>query len=225
MIRFNQVCKTYPGKLEAIRDLSLEIQSGEAVLLTGRSGSGKTTLIKMICALEMPTSGQILVNNQDISRIKKGHIPYLRQNIGLVFQEQKILYDHTVLSNVSLPLHISGHSRSETAQRAKAALEHVGLLHREKANPLTLSGGERQRMCIARAIVNRPSLLLVDEPTANLDAEHAASIIDLFGSFHQAGVTVIIATHDDQVIRRLPLRQIHLEAGQLERPFPLSGRH
>jgi len=215
VISLKQVSKRYPGNLEALRDLNLDISTGEAVLLTGRSGAGKTTLLKLVSAIEMPSAGEIMVNGQSITRLRRSQIPYLRRSIGIVFQDQKLLFDSDVLTNVTLPLHICGQSRSVAMKRARAALDRVGLLERERSLPVALSGGERQRLCIARAIVNRPSLLLVDEPTANLDPDYAKAIIDLFRSFHQAGVTVVIATHDIEVINRFPLRQIHLDQGRL----------
>jgi cell division transport system ATP-binding protein len=198
MIVCSGVGKRYPGGLTALEDVSCEIGTGEMVFVTGHSGAGKSTLVKLIAAIERPTAGSIVVNGQNLSALRPGALPYLRRNFGLVFQDQKLLFDRNALDNVLLPLAIVGTPHQEAVRRAQAALDKVGLLDRAKANPITLSGGEQQRLAIARAVVNRPAILLADEPTANLDADSAAGILDIFRAFHQVGVTVIIATHDPQ---------------------------
>ena len=215
MVSFSAVAKRYPGGQEALKDVSFALESGELAFLTGRSGAGKSTLLKMIPAIERPSAGSIVVNGQNVSALKRAAIPYLRRNIGLVFQDQKLLYDRSVHDNVILPLAFSGHAPREAARRARAALDKVGLLAREKANPIQLSGGEQQRLAIARAVVNRPALLIADEPTANLDAESAARILDIFVEFNQVGVTVLIATHDQGLVARYGKRVLHLEGGRV----------
>ena len=215
MIIANAVCKRYPEGLEALRDVSFTLEAGEMVFITGHSGAGKSTLFRLLAAIERPTSGSIVVNGQNLSALRRSAIPYLRRNFGLIFQDQKLLFDRTVLNNVLLPLAIVGLSPKEAQRRARAALDKVGLLDREKANPIALSGGEQQRLAIARAVVNRPAILLADEPTANLDTESAAAILDIFRAFHQVGVTLIIATHDPQWMARLAPRVLRLERGRL----------
>ena len=215
MVSFSGVAKRYPGGKTALESVSFALESGEMAFLTGRSGAGKSTLLKLIPAIERPTSGAVIVNGQNVSALKRGAIPYLRRNIGLVFQDQKLLYDRNVYENVTLPLAFSGQPPQEAARRARAALDKVGLLAREKSNPIELSGGEQQRLAIARAVVNRPALLVADEPTANLDAESAAKVIDIFVAFHQVGVTVLIATHDQGLIERYGKRVLHLAEGRL----------
>jgi len=215
MISFSQVRKSYRGGHEALAELSFSVEAGELVFITGRSGAGKSTLLKLIPAIERPTSGTVLVNGQNIGSMRRPAIPYLRRNLGLIFQDQKLLYDRSVFDNVMLPLAFTGHAHKEAARRARAALDKVGLLAREKANPITLSGGEQQRLCIARAVVNRPSILLADEPTASLDSASAAEVMDMFRSFNQVGVTVLIATHDDALVQRLSPRVLALKQGRL----------
>ena len=216
MIQLNQVTKRYPGGHEALKEVSLEIASGEMVFLTGHSGAGKSTLIKLIAAIERPTSGSVLVNHQNISKMRRAAIPYLRRNIGLIFQDHKLLFDRNVIQNVLLPLQITGFTRHDAAARARAALDKVGLLNREKANPIALSGGEQQRLCIARAIVSRPALLLADEPTGNLDSAYASDIMIMFKAFHQAGTTIVIATHDHAAMLAGNCRVIQLNQGNLQ---------
>jgi cell division transport system ATP-binding protein len=215
LVSFSAVAKRYPGGQEALKEVSFALQTGEAAFLTGRSGAGKSTLLKMIPAIERPSAGSVVVNGQNVSALKRAAIPYLRRNIGLVFQDQKLLYDRSVYDNVILPLAFSGHAPKEAARRARAALDKVGLLARERANPIQLSGGEQQRLAIARAVVNRPALLIADEPTANLDAESAARILDIFVEFNQVGVTVLIATHDQTLVARYGKRVLHLEGGRV----------
>jgi cell division transport system ATP-binding protein len=215
VIGFSSVAKRYPGGLEVLKDVSFSVEAGELVFVTGHSGAGKTTLFKLIAAIERATSGTVLVNGQNVGALKRNAIPYLRRNLGLVFQDQKLLYDRSVFENVMLPLAFSDFSAREAARRARAALDKVELLARERARPIQLSGGEQQRLAIARAVVNRPAILIADEPTANLDAASAGRIIDLFLSFNQVGVTVLIATHDDQLVARLGRRTLRLDRGRL----------
>lgn len=215
MISFSQVCKRYPNGFEALKNVNFTLEAGEMALITGHSGAGKTTLLRLIAAIERPTSGSIIVNGQNVSALKRGAIPFLRRNLGLVFQDQKILFDRNVFNNVLLPLQISDFSSRAATGRVRAALDKVGLLSKEKARPITLSGGEQQRLCIARAIVNRPSVLIADEPTANLDAGYARDIMDMFKSFHQVGVTVLIATHDAELLGNTRQRVFTLNHGEL----------
>ncbi len=216
MISFSAVSKRYPGGQEALRGVSFALEAGEFAFLTGHSGAGKSTLLKLIPAIERPTSGSVIVNGQNVGALKRSAVPYLRRNLGLVFQDQKLLYDRTVYDNVMLPLSFSGQPPREAARRARAALDKVGLLARERANPIQLSGGEQQRLAIARAVVNRPAMLVADEPTANLDAESAARIIDILVSFHQVGVMLLIATHDQALIERYGKRVVRLVQGRLD---------
>ncbi len=216
MISFSQVCKRYPGGYEALKNISFDIAEGEMVFITGHSGAGKSTLLNLIAAIERPNSGSVVVNGQNVASLKAGAIPYLRRNLGLVFQDHKLLFDRSVFDNVMLPLQICGFDHRESDKRVRAALDKVGLLQREKANPIALSGGEQQRLCIARAIVNRPSILLADEPTGNLDMAYAADIMGIFKSFHQVGVTLLIATHDEGVMRQFEARALALKHGELQ---------
>ena len=215
MISFSDVSKRYPEGLEALRNVSFTIEAGEMVFITGHSGAGKSTVFRLLAAIERPTSGSIVVNGQNLAALRKSAIPYLRRNFGLIFQDQKLLFDRSVLDNVLLPLSIVGLPAREARRRALAALDKVGLLGREKAHPIALSGGEQQRLAIARAVVNRPAILLADEPTANLDADSAAAILDIFHAFHQVGVTVVIATHDPESMLRFSPRVLRLEHGRL----------
>jgi len=215
MIHCSGVGKRYPGGLTALVDVNCEVAAGEMVFVTGHSGAGKSTLVKLFAAIERPTAGSIVVNGQNLSALRPAALPYLRRNFGLVFQDQKLLFDRNALENVLLPLAIVGAPRQEAQRRAQAALDKVGLLDRARANPIALSGGEQQRLAIARAVVNRPAILLADEPTANLDAESAAGILDIFRAFHQVGVTVIIATHDLQASSRADSRELRLAHGRI----------
>lgn len=216
MIAFNQVSKRYPGGYEALKNVSFELAKGEMAFLTGHSGAGKSTLLKLIAAIERPNTGSVLVNNQNVSVLKSAALPYLRRNLGIIFQDHKLLFDRNVFENVLLPLQICGFDPRESGKRVRAALDKVGLLNREKSNPIALSGGEQQRLCIARAIVNRPSILLADEPTGNLDAEYAQEIMNIFKSFHQVGVTLLISTHDTSVLQDSNIRLIALKHGELQ---------
>jgi cell division transport system ATP-binding protein len=215
LVSFSAVAKRYPGGLEALKDVSFSLQAGELAFLTGRSGAGKSTLLKLIPAIERPSAGSVVVNGQNVASLKPAALPYLRRNIGLVFQDQKLLYDRSVFDNVMLPLAFSAHAPREAARRARAALDKVNLLGREKANPIQLSGGEQQRLAIARAVVNRPAVLVADEPTANLDAESAIRILEIFVAFNQVGVTVLIATHDQALVERYGKRVLRLEGGRI----------
>jgi len=215
-IALSNVSKRYPGGHDALTDVTLTVETGELVLVTGHSGAGKSTLLKLMAAIERPTAGSVLVNGQNVGTLRARGIPFLRRNFGLVFQDHKLLFDRSVFDNVMLPLDIGGFDRREGARRARAALDKVGLLAREKSRPITLSGGEQQRLCIARAIVHRPAVLLADEPTGNLDAGYAAEIGRLFSEFNQVGVTVILATHDPLLAELLEPRMIRLRGGKLE---------
>jgi cell division transport system ATP-binding protein len=215
LVSFSAVAKRYPGGQEALKHVNFALGAGELAFLTGRSGAGKSTVLKLIAAIERPSAGSVVVNGQNVGALKRSAVPYLRRNIGLVFQDQKLLYDRSVYDNVMLPLAFSSHAPKEAARRARAALDKVNLLGREKANPIQLSGGEQQRLAIARAVVNRPALLVADEPTANLDAESAARIVDIFVAFHQVGATVLIATHDQALVARYGKRVLHLDGGRI----------
>jgi len=215
LVSFSAVGKRYPGGHQALREVSFTIGEGDLAFLVGRSGAGKSTLLKLIPAIERPTSGTVIVNGQNVGALKRAAIPYLRRNLGLVFQDQKLLYDRSVYDNVLLPLAFSGQPAREAARRARAALDKVGLLDRERANPIQLSGGEQQRLAIARAVVNRPALLIADEPTANLDVESAERIAEIFVDFNRVGVTVLIATHDQHLVERYARSVLRLEEGRI----------
>jgi cell division transport system ATP-binding protein len=216
MIEFQSVSKKYSDSADtfALADVSLNIVKGELVYLAGPSGAGKSTLMKMVAAIERPTSGRVIVNGQDVGRIRKAGIPFLRRNLGLIFQNQRLLNDRHLLANVMLPLIVTGAPRAQAEQRARAALDKVGLLDRALALPMALSGGEQQRVAIARAIVNRPQIILADEPTANLDRAAADKVIDALHAFHSVGVTCVISTHDEQILDSTA-RVIRLEHGQV----------
>jgi cell division transport system ATP-binding protein len=215
VISFSHVSKRYPGGYEALKSISFDIAEGEMVFLTGHSGAGKSTLLNLIATIERPTTGSIVVKGQNVAKLKDGALPYLRRNLGLIFQDHKLLFDRSVFDNVMLPLSICGFDPGESTGRARAALDKVRLLHREKAHPIALSGGEQQRLCIARAIVNRPSVILADEPTGNLDTGYASDIMDIFKSFHQVGVTLLIATHDEGILNQPGTRTLTLKQGEL----------
>lgn len=217
MIEFTHVFKRYPGGFDALRNVNLRIAAGEMAFITGHSGAGKSTLLKLLTAIERPTRGEAAVNGRDLMRLSRRRIPYLRREIGVVFQDHKLLFDRTVYDNVALPLIVTGADSSETPRRVRAALEMVGLLDKERLYPITLSGGEQQRVGIARALVNKPPLLLADEPTGNLDSKLSDEILDLFLGFHHHGVTVLIATHDLHLIDRARQRVIELDHGELVR--------
>ncbi len=216
MIRLSDVSKKYPGGQEALRRISLDVDKGEFVLLLGHSGAGKSTLLKIMAAIERPSAGTVSVSGQDLRGLRPAAIPYLRRNFGLVFQDHKLLMDRSVRDNVALPLRITGFEGRDIARRVRAALDRVGLLGRETAHPVELSGGEQQRVCIARAIVHRPAIVLADEPTANLDDDYAREIVKLFTSLHQVGVTLVVSTHAPQVFDGVPTRRITLAQGSLQ---------
>lgn len=215
MIKFDQVSKRYPGGYEALKSVSFHIERNEMVFLTGHSGAGKSTLLKLMMVMERPTQGQVLIDGQNLRGLAARKIPALRRDIGVVFQNHQLLFDHSVYDNVALPLIIAGYRPREVGRRVRAALDKVGLLSREKQLPVTLSGGEQQRVGIARAVVNKPKILLADEPTGNLDPELSAEIMHLFEQFNQVGVTVLIASHDLSLIARLPYRMMTLREGAI----------
>lgn len=214
MIEFFDVSRFYPDDITAVRNITFSIQPGEMVYLTGPSGAGKSTLLKMIAAIEKPDEGSLVVNGQDIGSLRPAGIASLRQNLGLVLQQQGLLHDRTLLDNVMLPLIVTGTARAEAEARASAALDKVDLLDRAHSLPQTLSGGEQQRVAVARAIVNKPKIILADEPTTNLDKISAIKVIEAIRFFQSAGVTCIIATHDGQLLERAS-RVIRLEKGRL----------
>ena len=215
MIKFDQVSKRYPGGHEALKGVSFHISRNEMVFLTGHSGAGKSTLLKLMMVMERPTQGQVFIDGQNLRGLPSRKIPALRRDIGVVFQNHQLLFDRSVFDNVALPLVIAGYQPREVGRRVRAALDKVGLLSKEKQLPVTLSGGEQQRVGIARAVVNKPKILLADEPTGNLDPELSAEIMHLFEQFNQVGVTVLIASHDLGLIARLPYRMITLRQGAL----------
>jgi len=216
VIRLSDVSKKYPGGQEALRRISLDVDKGEFLLLLGHSGAGKSTLLKIMAAIERPSAGSVSVSGQDLRGLRPAAIPYLRRNFGLVFQDHKLLMDRSVRDNVALPLRITGFEGRDIARRVRAALDRVGLLGRETAHPIELSGGEQQRVCIARAIVHRPAIVLADEPTANLDDDYAREIVKLFTSLHQVGVTLVVSTHAPQVFDGVPTRRVTLAQGSLQ---------
>jgi cell division transport system ATP-binding protein len=215
MIVLDNVTKRYPGSQEALSNASFSIEQGEMVYVTGHSGAGKSTLLKLVAAIERPTNGTVLINNQNVSKLRESALPYIRRKFGLVFQDHKLLYDRSCYHNVALPLAINGITGEDAAKRIRAALDKVGLLYKEKAMPITLSGGEQQRLAIARAVVSRPSILIADEPTGNLDKNYAGDILNLFSAFQQVGVTVIIATHDALGTASQSHKILHLDHGRL----------
>ncbi|MEE4162590.1 MAG: cell division ATP-binding protein FtsE [Woeseiaceae bacterium] len=218
MIQLEDVTRRFPGGQEALSGLTLSVETGEMVFVTGHSGAGKSTLLKLIALIDRPTSGQVIVDGQNTRRVKRRKIPAYRRQIGMVFQDHKLLYDRPVFDNVALPLVIAGAGPRETGRRVRAALEQVGLLHKERRNPATLSAGEQQRVGIARAIVSRPKLLIADEPTGNLDPDLSLEVMRIFRRFNEVGVTLLIASHDIALIDRLGCRRIELEDGRLAPP-------
>lgn len=214
MIEFEHVSKQYAGGIYALRDVSLSIPDGELVFLAGPSGAGKSTLLKMIAGIEKPSSGRIMVNGQDISKLKAGSLPYLRRKLGLILQDQQLLNDRSALANVMLPLIVTGATHAEAESRARLALEKVGLPDKLHTFPPALSGGEQQRVAIARAIVNRPKIILADEPTAYLDRANANLVLSALKAFQSAGVTCLISSHDEQFLDQAS-RVIYLQHGEL----------
>lgn len=215
MIRFTEVSKRYSNGHEALSRVSLHLPAGEMAFLTGHSGAGKSTLMKLVALIERPTNGQVIINGQNLGKVKSGGIPSFRRNLGIIFQDHRLLFDRTVFDNVALPLVIAGYSRKEIGRLVRAALDKVGLLSKEKVYPITLSGGEQQRVGIARAVIHKPSLLLADEPTGNLDPDLSREIMHLFEEFNRVGVTVLIASHDLDLIGELEKPIIKLEQGYL----------
>lgn len=218
MISFDRVSKSYPGGNQALSDLSFNVEDGEIVFLTGHSGAGKSTLLKLIALIERPTRGNVIINGQNLGPLKRRRIPYYRRQVGIIFQDHKLLADRTVFDNVALPMIIAGIGHRDIGRRVRAALDQVGLLDKERAMPVTLSGGEQQRVGVARAVVNKPPLLIADEPTGNLDPELSTEIMRLFERFNQVGVTVMIASHDHELIRTMGHRVISLRQGRLVAP-------
>ncbi|MQB56040.1 cell division ATP-binding protein FtsE [Rahnella sp. RcJ3] len=215
MIRFEQVSKAYLGGRQALQGVNFHIQQAEMAFLTGHSGAGKSTLLKLICGIERPSAGHILFGGHDISRLKSSEVPFLRRQIGMIFQDHHLLMDRTVYDNVAMPLIISGASSEDIRRRVSAALDKVGLLDKAKNLPIQLSGGEQQRVGIARAVVNKPAVLLADEPTGNLDGELSEGILRLFEEFNRVGVTVLMATHDLGLIARRNYRTLTLSQGRM----------
>ena len=216
MITFDDVSKRYPGGQEALSHISFTLGQGELAFLTGHSGAGKSTLLKLIMHMELPSSGQVIVNGQNPARLSRRQLPYYRRQIGVVFQDHQLLFDRSVYDNVALPLQIAGFENREASRRVRAALDKVGLLHRENSNPIALSSGEQQRVGIARAVVNKPALILADEPTGNLDPRLSAEIMHLFELFCGVGTSVLIASHDAGLIAQMHHRVLVLEQGRLK---------
>ncbi|HET8551518.1 MAG TPA: cell division ATP-binding protein FtsE [Gammaproteobacteria bacterium] len=218
MIRFDHVSKRYANGHDALSDLSLNVGQGEMAFLTGHSGAGKSTLLKLIALIERPSRGHVVVNGQNLSAVKRRQIPHYRRQIGIIFQDHKLLTDRTVFDNVALPLIIQGLGVADIGRTVRAALDQVGLLDKEKDYPVTLSSGEQQRVGIARAIINKPAVLIADEPTGNLDPDLSRDIMDLFLRFNQVGVTVLIASHDHALIAGFGKRVLSLEHGRMIEP-------
>ncbi len=215
MIRFEQVSKVYPGGQKALTDINVHLQQGEMAFLTGHSGAGKSTLLKLITVIERASAGRLFINGHDIAKIGPKQVPYLRRDIGVIFQNHNLLMEKSVFDNVALPLVIEGFSHGEIRKRVAGALDMVGLYGKERHQPIMLSGGEQQRVGIARAIVNKPPLLLADEPTGNLDPKLSMDILRLFETFNDAGTSVLIATHDLGLIARMKYRTLTLKQGRL----------
>ncbi|MCB5225325.1 cell division ATP-binding protein FtsE [Alishewanella sp. 16-MA] len=215
MLQFDHVSKSYPGGFVALERINFRIAKGEMVFLTGHSGAGKSTILKLISMIERPSTGRVMINNIDLSRLKRSQVPYVRRDVGIIFQNHRLLMNHTVFDNVALPLVIEGFTGKEMVKRVHAALDKVGLLDKQRCLPETLSGGEQQRVGIARAVVNKPPLLLADEPTGNLDPELSRDIMQVFEAFNQVGVSVLVATHDLGLIARMRYRTLTLKQGRM----------
>ncbi len=215
MIHFEQVSKTYPGGFQALKQVSFRLEQSEMAFLTGHSGAGKTTLLRLISLMERASIGRVAINGHDLRKVGRKQVPYLRRDIGMIFQDHRLLIDKTIFDNVALPLYIEGYTQGEARKRVQAALDKVGLAGKERHYPMMLSGGEQQRVGIARAIVNKPPLLLADEPTGNLDPKLSMEIMRLFESFNDVGVAVLIATHDLGLIARMKYRSLTLKNGQM----------
>jgi cell division transport system ATP-binding protein len=223
MIEFDNVSKRYPDGHEALSQVSFALDAGEMAFLTGHSGAGKSTLLKLIMLMERPSGGQLLVNGKNLSRLHKSQIPYYRRRVGVVFQNHQLLFDRSVFDNVALPMQVSGAQHRDIERRVRAALDKVGLLSKEKLNPVQLSGGEQQRIGIARAVVHTPRILLADEPTGNLDPELSAEIMTLFEDFRNVGVSVLVATHDIALISSMGERVLTLDHGRLSEAAALAS--
>ncbi|MDJ0739405.1 MAG: cell division ATP-binding protein FtsE [Gammaproteobacteria bacterium] len=215
MIRFDNVAKRYATGHEGLSGVDLHLETGEMAFLTGHSGAGKSTLLKLIGLLERATRGQVWVNERNLNKLRARDVPYHRREVGMIFQDHRLLHDRTVFDNIALPLVVAGMGHAEVTRRVRAALDKVGLLKKDKVFPISLSGGEQQRVGIARALVSKPPVLLADEPTGNLDPELSREIMDLFVQFNQVGVTLLVATHDVELISRLGKRIIKLRDGRV----------
>lgn len=216
MIRIEEVTKRYPGGHDALKGLSLNVDEGEMVFITGHSGAGKSTLLRLIALIDRPTNGHVIVDGQNTQQVTRRRIPAYRRQIGMVFQDHKLLDDRPVFDNVALPLVIAGVGHREAARKVRAALDQVSLLNKEKQSPETLSSGEQQRVGIARAIVSRPKLLIADEPTGNLDPDLSLEVMRIFRRFNEVGVTLLIASHDIALIDQLGCRRIALANGTIQ---------
>ena len=215
MIHFDNVSKRYPGGYEALSQVNFRLPKGKMGYLTGHSGAGKSTLLKLIALIERPSRGQIILDGVNLNHISNRNVPYVRRNIGIIFQNHHLLYDRPVFDNVAMPLVIQGYRHKEIRSRVRAALDQVSLLKKEKSDPITLSGGEQQRVGIARAIVHKPALLLADEPTGNLDPELSLEIMELFARFNQVGTSVLIASHDLDLIQQMGASALSLKDGRV----------
>ncbi len=215
MIELRDISKTYKNDQPILKKISFKITKGEMIFVTGASGAGKTTLLRLLGIIEKPSNGTIMIRGQNITTMHQKTIPFLRRNFGLIFQDFKLLMDRSVFNNVALPLFISGFDRSQIPRRVRAALDKVGLLNKENQMPITLSGGEQQRLCIARAIINRPAILLADEPTANLDIAYEKEIMEILKDFNRVGVTVVVATHNSEMVRSFRARQLMIKNGKI----------
>ncbi|CBL45535.1 Cell division ATP-binding protein [gamma proteobacterium HdN1] len=225
MIVFNAVSKRYENGREALANLDFEMQTGEFAFITGHSGAGKSTVLKLLTVIERPSSGEVFCAGDSLRRLRNREIPYYRRKLGMVFQNHQLLFDRSVFDNVALPLVIAGYSTYDINRRVRAALDKVGLLGKERLSPLQLSGGEQQRVGIARAVVNKPPVLLADEPTGNLDPELSAEIMGLFYQFSQVGVTVLVATHDLGLISRYDHRLLTLHEGRLVEDYQETSEY
>jgi len=216
MLKFDHVSKRYADAGDALLDVSFDLKQGEIAFLTGHSGAGKSTLLKLIAMMELCSRGHILLDGQNLNKVSEKKIPFIRRKLGIIFQDNKLLQDRTIFDNVALPLIVSGYGYREIRRRVRAALDKVGLLNKEKKYPLALSGGEQQRVGIARAVVNKPQLILADEPTGNLDPELSTEVMQLFEQFQKVGVTVLIASHDVHLLSQMGHRVLTLDHGQLK---------
>ncbi len=223
MIHFENVTKRYPGGHEGLSHANFHITPGEMVFLTGHSGAGKSTLLRLIGLLERCTRGQVRVGGRNLAKLKRHHIPYHRREVGMIFQDHRLLNDRTVFDNVAMPLIVAGLRHQEIARRVHASLDKVGLLKKERAYPITLSGGEQQRVGIARAVVSKPPVVLADEPTGNLDPTLSQEIMNLFCQFNQVGVTLLVATHNLDLVSRMDKRIITLSHGRLKQDIAGSA--